>query len=241
MDNRQDKLNKLINITDEYEVDTNLAQQAIASIEQKKQTSIRAKLLPKQPKRVEQYGEVAVQTKVSTAKWASIVACCMLLVCLSVVLPVYFSSQNKTIYYSDELLEFEYIEDVQLFQQEHNIQFKYFSYPTVQTQVASVLETDQIAYLSQNMVYMSDMGFDVVNLNIVILTGVEYEFSSNYNSLSEEIVVSDVLIIYEIIIEEEQNIYLAKFNYNNVEYYLEISTSEDNLEKITQYVNLLIN
>ncbi len=241
MDNRQDKLNKLINITDEYEVDTNLAQQAIASIEQKKQTSIRAKLLPKQPKRVEQYGEVAVQTKVSTVKWASIVACCMLLVCLSVVLPVYFSSQNKTIYYSDELLEFEYIEDVQLFQQEHNIQFKYFSYPTVQTQVASVLETDQIAYLSQNMVYMSDMGFDVVNLNIVILTGVEYEFSSNYNSLSEEIVVSDVLIIYEIIIEEEQNIYLAKFNYNNVEYYLEISTSEDNLEKITQYVNLLIN
>lgn len=241
MDNRQDKLNKLINITNEYEVDTNLAQQAIASIEQKKQTSIRAKLLPKQPKRVEQYGEVAVQTKVSTVKWASIVACCMLLVCLSVVLPVYFSSQNKTIYYSDELLEFEYIEDVQLFQQEHNIQFKYFSYPTVQTQVASVLETDQIAYLSQNMVYMSDMGFDVVNLNIVILTGVEYEFSSNYNSLSEEIVVSDVLIIYEIIIEEEQNIYLAKFNYNNVEYYLEISTSEDNLEKITQYVNLLIN
>ena len=241
MDNRQDKLNKLINITDEYEVDTNLAQQAIASIEQKKQTSIRAKLLPKQPKRVEQYGEVAVQTKVSTVKWASIVACCMLLVCLSVVLPVYFSSQNKTIYYSDELLEFEYIEDVQLFQQEHNIQFKYFSYPTVQTQVASVLETDQIAYLSQNMVYMSDMGFDVVNLNIVILTGVEYEFSSNYNSLSEEIVVSDVLIIYEIIIEEEQNIYLAKFNYNNVEYYLEISTSEDKLEKITQYVNLLIN
>ena len=241
MDNRQDKLNKLINITDEYEVDANLAQQAIASIEQKKQTAIRAKLLPKQPKRVEQYGEVAVQTKVSTVKWASIVACCMLLVCLSVVLPVYFSSQNKTIYYSDELLEFEYIEDVQLFQQEHNIQFKYFSYPTVQTQVASVLETDQIAYLSQNMVYMSDMGFDVVNLNIVILTGVEYEFSSNYNSLSEKIVVSDVLIIYEIIIEEEQNIYLAKFNYNNVEYYLEISTSEDNLEKITQYVNLLIN
>lgn len=241
MDNRQDKLNKLINITDEYEVDANLAQQAIASIEQKKQTAIRAKLLPKQPKRVEQYGEVAVQTKVSTVKWASIVACCMLMVCLSVVLPVYFSSQNKTIYYSDELLEFEYIEDVQLFQQEHNIQFKYFSYPTVQTQVASVLETDQIAYLSQNMVYMSDMGFDVVNLNIVILTGVEYEFSSNYNSLSEKIVVSDVLIIYEIIIEEEQNIYLAKFNYNNVEYYLEISTSEDNLEKITQYVNLLIN
>lgn len=29
--------------------------------------------------------------------------------------------------------------------------------------------------------------------------------------------------------------------YARVEYYLEISTSEDNLEKITQYVNLLIN
>lgn len=241
MDNRQDKLNKLINITDEYEVDTNLAQQAIASIEQKKQTSIRAKLLPKQPKRVEQYGEVAVQTKVSTVKWASIVACCMLLVCLSVVLPVYFSSQNKTTYYSDELLEFEYIEDVQLFQQEHNIQFKYFSYPTVQTQVAKIAENNQVAYLSQRMIYINDTGFDTVSLNIVVLTEAQYEFSESFNAVSDEIVFSNISILYKVSKCEEGNLYYAKFAYARVEYYLEISTSEDNLEKITQYVNLLIN
>ena len=70
MENKQDKWNKLINITNEYDENPEIAQNAISKIEQRK-----AKRRAKMP-----------------LKWLSVAASCIVIIGISVFLPVYFSS-----------------------------------------------------------------------------------------------------------------------------------------------------
>lgn len=238
MSEKKDNWERLINIPDEYEYDPEIAQRAIEQIEREK--------AEKQVKKVwwkKQWKPMAI----------SLATCA---VALAVFIPVYhsfFQSQlevppnsssenSSTVYYDEASITLNEVADVANYVQTQELNLKYYNYPTVTTLGAVITETKEFAFLSQKMVYVGTDGFDQVKLNSVVMTDAEFDFEKFFDDVNKEIAVSNINVDYMIIEEynsAQKQIY-AKFTYESVDYYLELTTAGEAEKKIEQYVNMLI-
>lgn len=238
MSKKKDNWERLMNIPDDYEYDPEIAQRAIEQIEREK--------AEKQAKKAwwkKQWKPMAI----------SLAACAAL---LAVFIPVYhsfFQSQlevspnsgsdnSSTIYYEEKQLTVERVTDVATFVQTQGLALKYFSYPTAETRGTWISDTNEFAFLKQEMLYIGADGFDQVNLWSVVMTDAEFEFKDFFDEFNKEVAVSGVNVDYMIIEEynsAQKQIY-AKFSYESIDYYLEITTTGEAEAKIEQYVNMLI-
>lgn len=238
MSEKKDNWERLISIPDEYEYDPEIAQRAIEQIEREK--------AEKQAKKAwwkKQWKPMAI----------SLASCA---VALAVFIPVYhsfFQSQweappdsgsgnSSTIYYDDNDITFTIITDVSTYVQEHSLTLKYFNYQTAITHAAVITDTNQFAYIEQEMLYIGADGFDQVNLWSVVMTEADFDFERFFNDSIEEVTVSDIKVDYATKAEVgtgKQEIQ-AKFTYESVDYYLELTTAGEVEAKIEQYVNMLI-
>lgn len=238
MSEKKDNWERLISIPDEYEYDPEIAQRAIEQIEREK--------AEKQAKKAwwkKQWKPMAI----------SLASCA---VASAVFIPVYhsfFQSQweappdsgsgnSSTIYYDDNDITFTIITDVSTYVQEHSLTLKYFNYQTAITHAAVITDTNQFAYIEQEMLYIGADGFDQVNLWGVVMADADFDFEGFFSYLDKEVTVSDIKVNYMTRAELdslERNIQ-AKFTYQSVDYYLEIVTEGEAEAKIEQFVNLLI-
>lgn len=223
MGEKEDKWEKLINVTEDYEYDAEVADEVITKINQRESTVKFKKSIP--------------------AKWVEIAFCFLLLLIIIAFLSIYFSLQYNDgigIYYTDDSLEYEEIRDIESFKSENGLEFKYYSYFTVESQVAQVIETNEYVYIVQNMVYIGDLSFDYITLYIVFITDAEFDFSREYNELQESIDVLGINAMYSVTENDNQMIYKAKFSYQNMSYYLEVNTEEYSDDIISKYITLLL-
>lgn len=238
MSEKKDNWERLMNIPDDYEYDPEIAQRAIEQIEREKaQKQVKGHWFKRH------WRPMAV----------SLATCA---VALAVFIPVYhsfFQSQlevppnsssdsSSTIYFEEKQLTVESVTDVATFVQTQGLALKYFNYPTAITHSAVVTDTNQFAFLKQEMLYIGADGFDQVNLWSVVMTDADFDFAKFFNNLTGEITVSDIKVDYmtrEELDSLERNIQ-AKFTYQSVDYYLEIVTEGEAEAKIEQFVNLLI-
>ena len=238
MSEKKDNWERLINLPDEYEHDPEIAQRAIEQIEREKaQKQVKEQWFKKH------WRPMAV----------SLATCA---VALAVFIPVYhsfFQSQlevppnsssdsSSTIYYEDIQLTVERVTDIVTFVQTQGLALKYFNYPTAITHSAVVTDTNQFAFLKQEMLYIGADGFDQVNLWSVVMTDAEFDFEEFFNDSNEEITISSINVDYITTSKEneiEKDIY-AKFTYESVDYYLEITTEGEAETKIAQFVTMLI-
>lgn len=238
MSEKKDNWERLINIPDEYEYDPEIAQRAIEQIEREK-------------------AEKQVKEHWFKRHWrpmaVSLATCA---VALAVFIPVYhsfFQSQlevppdsssenSSTIYYDEESITLNPISDVTNYVQTQGLALKYYDYPTTINHCALITETNEFAFLRQEMLYIGADGFDQVNLWSVVMTDADFDFERFFDGFVEEVMILNIPVSYKSKAEAGsvgQEI-RVKFNYESVDYYLELTTAGEVEAKIEQYVNMLI-
>lgn len=224
MDERQDNWDRIINISDDYDYNPDLAKSAIKKIKQK---------------------ELAHKKRPMYIKWSSIAASLVIIIGVAVFMPIYLSSIKKPdelLYYTEDEMDLNYIEDINEFQKENQIIFNFFADDMTTSQYASLKTSSQIAYINQDLLYLDENGFDTINLKIVVLSNAEFDFCREFEFLSESYIVQNIMLQYSIEqVEEvgEQYQYYVTFMNDNIHYYLKILSYEYSIDKITQYINLL--
>lgn len=221
MKDKQDKWSKLINITDEYEGDPVVVERAINHINNSKSASKSRKAFP--------------------LKWLSIAACCIMVICISVFLPVYFSTPADVIYYSQDSLRYTEVNDIEQYRDENSLEFRCLADNVATSQVVSVKETGQIAYIVQDAFGVGQSGIDTIKIYIVLMRNAQFDFYRDYADAIENISVSDIEVSYLVRENENINSCFIKFSFESADYYMTISTNDEAIGKITQYVNILIN
>lgn len=220
MKQEQDKWEKLIHLSESYEPNPDLADKVIEKISQKESTA-----KSKKPK-----------------MWWTGIAACFVVCCVSlaIFLPVYFRTPED-IYFSENRLEYLDIGDIDEFVQDNQLQIHYYSYDTVTTRCTRIIEDNKLAYLMQDMIYVGETGFDMVNLRVVLMQHAIFDFYENYNSPTSEISCFGISVDYSVAENNSGNNYKAKFSYKNYDYYLEIKTSDSGTGVLEKYVDLLLN
>ncbi len=234
----KNKWEKLTELPEEYQVNPDLARNAIQAIQQEQAQKAQKQSWWKLHWKKMVYG---------------VVACA---VCVGIFVPVYnayirpapiLSSSSSSpitpppVYYADEKVITEKIQDVNAFLAEKQLTIHYFSTPMTTSHVGIIAETQAFAYLYQQLVYMDTMGFENIGLYAIALPNSEFEFEKNYNDIQNSVVYDNLTIIYgQKTSGVDNSIVLAKFTYDNVRYYLEIQTTGQAEAKVLQYVQLLL-
>ena len=234
MNEEKDNWEELKNLPDDYEYDASIAQRAIERIQQEK-----ARKSNKEGWWRKHWRPMAV----------SLATCAVI---VGVGIPVYHSLFNpnievppdnsSTVYYEEKQLTINPVDNVTIYLQEMQVNIKYFNYPTAETHSAVVNETNEFAYLKQEMLYIGADGFDQVKLWSEVLTSANFDFEDTFKGLDNLLTLTDATINYQG--QEEvgtgKKEIRAKFTYESVNYYLEIVTAGETETKIEQYVKLLI-
>ena len=234
MNEEKDNWEELKNLPDDYEYDASIAQRAIERIQQEK-----ARKSNKEGWWRKHWRPMAV----------SLATCAVI---VGVGIPIYHSLFNpnievppdnsSTVYYEEKQLTINPVDNVTTYLQEMQVNIKYFNYPTAETHSAVVNETNEFAYLKQEMLYIGADGFDQVKLWSEVLTSADFDFEYSFEGITQSITVNNLAVSYrmeEEIADKNKEI-KAKFTYESVNYYLEIVTAGETETKIEQYVNLLI-
>ena len=219
MANRQDDWEKLVHIAEEYEPDPDLGTRTVRELERPP---------VKKRKRWPLY------------RWLSIAACCLVVIGLSVFLPVYFFSRDEVIYYSSEEIDVTDIENISQYKEENDLDFFFFSRDIVRSKVGKIEKSNEIAYFEQEVVLFNESRIDMLNMQIVLIQNAEFSFSASYNDLVGFFFVGEIKVLYNISDFSDSSVCLAKFTYENVDYYMTITTSNGSAETIENYVELLL-
>ena len=192
MKEEKDNWEELKNLPDDYEYDASIAQRAIERIQQEK-----ARKSNKEGWWRKQWRPMAVS-----------LATCAVLVGVGIpvyhslfnpnieVPPVNSSENSSTVYYDEKHLTIDAIEDVSGFLQGQALSFKFFNYPNIRNYVAVVTDTDEFAYLRQEMLYIGADGFDQVKLWSEVLTSANFDFEDTFNGTDKEVMVSNMKVEY---------------------------------------------
>lgn len=215
----QDKWEKLINITDDYQPDPDLANKAILKLNQRENAKDRKPFF----------------------KRMALLACGIVLG-IAIFLPVYFSNTApQIIYYSDDSLEYSTIEDIDLFVAENELNVHYFNIETVNSQCVKIKDNGNLAYLKQRMFYVNGYSFDEINLKVILISNTEYSFCEDYEILPQQEMIMNIPVSFSVNKDNQSVEYKTKFVYEDRQYFLDITTPNEDLNKLSQYIDLLIN
>lgn len=150
--------------------------------------------------------------------------------------PVTPNDENR--YFDSTEIAYENIEDISAFVEEHGLNARFLVGMQDVNKAAYTVEGDELVFLTQQTLYFSGMGFDILKLGIV-LTDDTFQDFDYFNKISDEININGIDVVYgQETIKEKQNI-KAKFEYEEITYFLEITT--DNAEgKLEFYINTLL-
>lgn len=221
MKKENEKLERLANISESYEPNMELANEAIAKISQKKSVHDSSKPMIRR----------------------ALFACGSCLLVVAIFLPVFFHFYNgrepKYVKYSDDDLDFAVVGDMQGFMEEHNYHFHYFSDGALINQFASIKENGEIAFVMQTGYFFGETGLDEIKLNIVLSPTAEFDFYDDYNTLTQKMTMGETEIDYSMVLLNNTIIYRAKFLNNKLTYYLQINSQENDSQILQEYINIL--
>lgn len=219
----EDKNNweKLIHLPNEYDPDPELAKRAIASIKAQEEEK---------------------KSRKTVSPWVGIAAtACVCAVGVAIVLPICLSPKtSEIIYYDTTKISYVDVSDISEFSAINNYNICYFDEETLNTQCAVISENGTNAFILQSGFYISSSGFDEINLKVVLLSNAEFSFYGDFSTLTEYIEINNITITYFAYKDISNNLYKAKFTYENVPYYLEITTKDEGTEVLEKYIDLLI-
>lgn len=175
--------------------------------------------------------------------WQAIVA--SITICavgVGIFVPVYLSNytneKEEQKYYIESNLENHSIEDIEDFVEKNNFEIVYYTGENIISKSITIKETNELALISQDMIVVEENFADNVQLKIQLMTDCKFDMLQLYDSVNQNIYISDIHIQYLINEENGMKQILAKFTYESIPYYLEIQT-DDATGKLEKYVNML--
>lgn len=221
MDEQKDKWERLTSLPSECEVNPDLAQGAIAKI--------RAENAPKRS-----------WWQLHWKRVGAVLATCALAVCL--ILPASLLLRNQPpVYYEDETIRMDSVDDLPTYATENGLRANYFTVGNTISDIGVVIDTGAIAYIKQQVLYVSGSEFEKIFLYAIVLEKAEFSFETEYEKTTNTTTYMDMQIDYRVDLADngKQTIYLH-FTKDKVRYYMEIQTTGDAETKIQQYVSLLM-
>ena len=220
MDEQKDKWERLTSLPSECEVNPNLAQGAIAKIQ--------AENAPKRS-----------WWQLHWKRVGAVLATCALAVCL--ILPASLLLRNEPpVYYEDETVRLDSVDDLPAYVTDNGLQANYFTVGNNVSDIGVVIDTGDIAYVKQQVLYSDVLGFEQVYLYAIVLENAEFVFEQEYEKMESNTKYMEMQISYKTsVVDGKPTIYLH-FVKDKVRYYMEIQTTGDAETKIQQYVSLLM-
>ncbi len=234
--NRDDKWKKLTEITDEYEINPDLAKRAIENHLAKRNASVRRKSVFGD-KFVSQSGSVAVVSDRALGIVAAVAMSFALVA--AVIVSVCVLSRDNTVYFGDESLRIEEVENFEEFVLENNFDVKYYSQKAV-SRCAYIAETNEIGYLSQDAIVITEEGFDNVTLSIQIMKNAKFNAFEKYNDLDSSLQIEDLSINYSLTVNKNIFVYNAIFTFNSFDYYISFLTESENENILSWHIKNLL-
>lgn len=185
-------------------------------------------------------GAVALAASSKKTRILTITLCCVALLLIVSILLIFFlrDKDNSLMYYDDNSVYGEKIADIEQFKFENQLTFLYYEDGiNSQYEAWRLKETDQLMYIEQSTMYISQTSFDTVYLGVCFSIDSFQEFD-DYTDLNETTAISNIDVDYREVREDWNYIY-AKFSVDGVVYYLNVTTS-GGAEVLEQYVNLLL-
>ena len=221
MDEQKDKWERLTSLPNECEVNPDLANGAIAKI--------KAENAPKRS-----------WWQLHWKRVGALLATCALAVCL--ILPASLLLRNEPpVYYEDETVRLDDVDDLPAYVTDNGLRANYFKAGNTISSIGIVIDTGDIAYIQQQVLYVSGAEFEQVYLYAIVLENANFGFETEYQKVTENTTCLNMQIDYRVDLADngEQTIYLH-FVKDKVRYYMEIQTTGDAETKIQQYVSLLM-
>lgn len=189
----------------------------------------------------EEKGEVlASSRKRNIVIWCvSVFLVCALF--LAIFLPLILRDRkDNLIYYENEQIRPSEVDDIEEFMESNNLEFKYYRGISLWNvyQANYINETNQLAFIQQEALILSQNGFDSIILNIVFVEG-NFKKFDDFNELVQETTVNDIQVQYK---EAEQVdgscILYASFRLDSLVYYLQVTTQSAE-GKLETYIGAL--
>lgn len=227
MEERQNKWEKLTKIPEEYPQNSEIARGVIAELGKERV----------QPRKTAWFAR----------HWKKLAAVCTSLVlAIGVGIGVYTSTQSpeqpNIVYYDEVSLQTVEVVNVDSFVEQKGFRIKYFATSTTKTWYTSVAETDEPAYLMQELLCISSSGFDQINLKIALLGNAVFDFENLFEHLTNSTQILNINILYHTMqgTQDNSQVIYAKMEYEGVAYYFEILSEGDAKSVVEQYATMLL-
>lgn len=185
--------------------------------------------------------EARKRSRLSLVKWKIFAVTAACLLCIATAISVYFSFADPIIvYYATHDVTTTDILDIEKFVEDENLTVKYFVADMTNAKYATTNESEEMAFVMQDAVFVTEKGFDQVKLTIPVLDNAEFEFFNNYKDLKQTIQISDVTVSYAVTLYNGNNTIRASFVYGGYGYYLDIMTTTAVETALEQYVVMLL-
>lgn len=164
------------------------------------------------------------------------------LVFLAVFLPTFFhlNKPNESVYFAADSVYSEDILDINEFVTGKNLNVKYLvgNAGGDNNAASYLIESKKFVFLLQQLLFMTDDGFDIVDLGIVPSNDT-FEKFKDFEYCDEKVIIENISIDYIKSTKDSQTMILAKFNYKKINYFLKIATATLD-EKLDNYIKLLL-
>lgn len=185
-------------------------------------------------------GVLAVSRKKTRVLTLALCGAALLLVVGILLICFLGKPKDEIFYFGDESVYSNEIADIGQFKTENSLTFFYYDEGGVMPQYeASYLEeNDRLAFIIQGVMFVSQSGFDTLQLGICFSND-EFQKFDDFNALNESVIVDDITVNYRSVTSDWNYIY-SKFVADDVVYYLSIETT-GGVEVLQSYVELLFN
>ena len=171
---------------------------------------------------------------------AIVLVAAALLLAFALLLAYFWPGQREgPIYYDENSVYSEEITDIEQLRDENNLSFLYYdgnSFPS-QYEVGRLVENDQIMFIIQSTLLISQTDFDAVELGICFSDDTFQDFG-DFIELESVLTVENYNIQYRVESSAQNNFY-AKFTVEGVVYYLNVTTA-GGTEVLQGYIEQLL-
>ena len=162
----------------------------------------------------------------------------ILVTIISILLPGLFHKEEEIIYFDDVDLSSNLVEDLPGILSDNNLNVKYYDNEFVTNYCTSVIETGQLAYITQNYYDIDIDRYNIIELNIQVIFNSHFQFMDLYSELNSSVTTEFCTVYYNMYLDESKT--YAKFNYDNYNYYMTIESASLSEEQLIEYVKLLL-
>ena len=161
---------------------------------------------------------------------------------LIIFLTVFYLTPKKSenVFFDSGVLDAQEINNIEEFKAANNLSFMVFDQDLSTYTAYKVKETNQFAYIRQDLITLTDYGFDSISLFIPLIRNASFDFSKSFTDLNKSCQIENITVVYKFY--ESNNLYYfnSTFMVDKYNYYIEIETQDSQVEPLLKYFEMLI-